>query len=120
MPRYAKRASLSKRLGADVVVVGVGVSANDDLAVRAGVACDDGILMDGYGRTAVPNVFAVGDVARQRDPVSGRHVRFETWSHAQAQALATAGFLCNPAEAKASTGALVLVGPGQSPVAVCG
>ena len=75
---------------ADAVVVGIGVVANDELARAAGIACDDGIFVDGFGRTTCPGVLAIGDVTRQRNPVSGRFERIETWSNAQNQGAAVA------------------------------
>ncbi len=89
-----------QRVPAALVVVGIGVVANDELAARAGIACDDGIFVDAFGRTTLPDVFAAGDVTRQRHPVSGRFERIETWSNAQGQAQALAAYLCNPATAK--------------------
>ena len=85
------------RVPADMVVVGIGVSANDALARAAGIACDDGIFVDGRGRTTCPGVLAVGDVTRQRHPIGGRFERIETWSNAQNQALAVARALLDPA-----------------------
>ena len=85
------------RIAADLVVVGIGVTANDALARAAGIACDDGIFVDGRGRTTCPNVYAIGDVTRQRNPVSGRFERIETWSNAQNQGLAVARALLDPA-----------------------
>lgn len=84
------------RVGADVVVVGIGVTANDELARSAGIACDDGIFVDRFGRTTCPGVYAIGDVTRQRNPVSGRFERIETWSNAQNQGLALARTLLDP------------------------
>jgi 3-phenylpropionate/trans-cinnamate dioxygenase ferredoxin reductase subunit len=88
------------RVPAALVVVGIGVLANDQLAAQAGIACDDGIVVDAFGRTTAPDVFAVGDVSRQRHPISGRLERIETWSNAQGQAQALAAHLCNPGESK--------------------
>ena len=89
-----------QRVPACLVVVGVGVQANDELAAQAGIACDDGVFVDGWCRTTAPNVFAVGDVTRQRNPVTSRFERIETWSNAQGQANALAAMLCKPAEAR--------------------
>ena len=89
-----------QRVPAGLVVVGIGVAANDELAAQAGIACDDGIFVDGFGRTTMSDVFAVGDVTRQRHPVSGRFERIETWSNAQGQGQAAAAFIAKPAEAK--------------------
>lgn len=84
-------------IAADLVVVGIGVSANDALARAADIACDDGIFVDGRGRATCPHVYAIGDVTRQRHPVSGRFERIETWSNAQNQGLAVARALLDPA-----------------------
>lgn len=79
---------------ADVVVIGIGVSPRDGLASAAGIACDDGIIVDGLGRTNDPNVFAAGDVARQLSSLYGRRIRLESWQNAQNQAIAVGKSLC--------------------------
>ena len=83
-----------RRVEADLVVVGIGVVANDDLAHAAGIATDDGIFVDANFRTTQPDVYAIGDVTRQRNPISGRFERIETWSNARTQAQALARQLC--------------------------
>lgn len=85
---------------ADLVVAGVGVVANDALAVAAGIATDDGIFVDGWGRTTALGVYAVGDVTRQRHPLSQRYERIETWSNAKGQAAAVAAAMFEPEGAK--------------------
>lgn len=52
-----------RRIDCDMVVLGIGVQPNVELAQQAGIACDNGILTDALGRTNAPNVIAVGDVA---------------------------------------------------------
>lgn len=79
-----------------LIVVGIGVQANDAIAREAGIAADDGIFVDGHGRTTCPGVLAIGDVTRQRNPLSGRFERIETWSNAQKQAVAAAAALMDP------------------------
>jgi len=74
----------------DLVVYGIGVELNDGLAREAGLKADDGILVDEFGQTSAPGIYAAGDVARQWNPVVGRHVRQETWSNAQTQAAGVA------------------------------
>lgn len=68
---------------ADSVVVGVGVMPNTELSEKAGIAVDNGIVVDEFGRTSAPAVFAAGDVAAL--PLAGRAglTRLETWRHAQ-------------------------------------
>ena len=66
----------------DVVVVGVGVTPNVDLARQAGLEVDDGVLVNASLRTSDAHVFAVGDVANAEHPVLGRRIRVEHWANA--------------------------------------
>jgi 3-phenylpropionate/trans-cinnamate dioxygenase ferredoxin reductase component len=77
------------RLPADVVVIGVGVRPLVDLAERAGLAVDNGILVDEQLRAAGPRdlrVWAAGDVANAAHPLFGR-IRIEHWAEALNQGL---------------------------------
>ncbi|MBN3846055.1 FAD-dependent oxidoreductase [Paraburkholderia sp. Ac-20342] len=73
---------------ADLIVIGIGVIPNTELAQQAGLAVDDGILVDAYGRTDDPYIFAAGEVTRH--PVEGRSGlhRIESWQVAELQARA--------------------------------
>jgi NADPH-dependent 2,4-dienoyl-CoA reductase/sulfur reductase-like enzyme len=62
---------------ADLVVAGLGIVPNDRLAAEAGLATDDGILVDETLRTSDPAVFAAGDVARFPNPAMGKPIRVE-------------------------------------------
>jgi 3-phenylpropionate/trans-cinnamate dioxygenase ferredoxin reductase subunit len=73
------------RLHADVVVIGVGVHPDTDLAERAGLGIDDGILVDEQLRAA-GGVWAAGDVANADHPLFGR-IRVEHWAEALNQGL---------------------------------
>ena len=64
-------------LRADLVVAGLGIVPNDRLAAEAGLAVEDGILVDETLRTSDPAVFAAGDVARFESPALGRRIRVE-------------------------------------------
>ena len=75
---------------ADVVVVAIGIIPNDELAGRAGVAIDDGILINAAGQTSDPAIFAAGDVARLRSDVDHPGLRIESWHNANDQAHALA------------------------------
>ena len=66
---------------ADLVVVGTGVAPNVQLAAAAGLAIDDGIVVDECCRTSDPAIFAAGDVVRFPGP--NGPVRLENWRHAQ-------------------------------------
>ena len=59
-------------LEADVVVFGLGISPNTELAVAAGLTVEDGIVVDEHLRTSSPSVYAAGDVASYPDALLGR------------------------------------------------
>ncbi len=82
------------RLSADVVVVGVGVAANTALAESSGLAVDDGVVVDEYGQTSDPHIFATGDVSNHPCPILGRRLRLESWHNAQNQSIAVARVMC--------------------------
>jgi NADPH-dependent 2,4-dienoyl-CoA reductase/sulfur reductase-like enzyme len=65
------------RLNADVVVAGIGITPNTDLAAAAGLQVKDGILVDDHLQASAPNVFAAGDVARINAPALGTRIRVE-------------------------------------------
>jgi 3-phenylpropionate/trans-cinnamate dioxygenase ferredoxin reductase subunit len=71
-----------KQIPADLVIVGVGVRPSTELAEQAGLAVDNGILVDAALRTENPDVFAVGDVANAFNPRYGTRLRVEHWANA--------------------------------------
>lgn len=77
------------RIEADFVLAGVGVRPRTGLAPR-GVAVADGIIVDRFLATAIPGIYAAGDVAAYPDPVDGRPVRIEHWVVAERQGQAAA------------------------------
>jgi 3-phenylpropionate/trans-cinnamate dioxygenase ferredoxin reductase component len=77
-------------LPADLVLVATGARANDDLAAAAGLACEDGILVDHFARTHTPDIYAVGDCTRFPSRRYGRPLRLESVQNAIDQAKAAA------------------------------
>jgi 3-phenylpropionate/trans-cinnamate dioxygenase ferredoxin reductase subunit len=81
----------------DLVVVGVGVRPRAALAAAAGIAVDDGVLVDQHLQSSAPGIFAAGDVANAYHPFYRRRVRVEHWGTALEQGpVAARGMLGRP------------------------
>ena len=81
-----------KRHAAGLVVVGVGVDANDGLARAAGLACERGIVVDAMSRTSDPHIVAAGDCTARR-MADGSLVRLESVQNATEQGKSAAAAL---------------------------
>jgi 3-phenylpropionate/trans-cinnamate dioxygenase ferredoxin reductase component len=77
-------------IDADFAVAGIGLAPHTALAEAAGLQVEDGIVVDEYGATEDPAIFACGDVANHPNAWLKRRVRLESWANAQNQAIATA------------------------------
>ncbi len=71
---------------ADIALVGIGAIPNIELASQAGLACDDGIVVDAFARTSDPLITAAGDCTRFPTRFAARPVRLESVQNAQDQA----------------------------------
>jgi 3-phenylpropionate/trans-cinnamate dioxygenase ferredoxin reductase subunit len=71
---------------ADLVLVGIGVIANTELAEQAGLVCDNGIVVDGHGRTGNGHIYACGDCVSYEHPFAGARIRLESVQNASDQA----------------------------------
>ena len=84
------RLASEEQLPADLVLIATGARANDDLANAAGLACQDGILVDAFASTGAPDVYAIGDCTRFPSRRYGRRLRLESVQNAIDQAKAAA------------------------------
>ncbi len=84
------------KIEADLVIVGIGIVPNVELALDAGIDCDNGILVDGQCRTSAPDIFAIGDCTNHPNPLLARRLRLESVPNAMEQArVAVANMLGN-------------------------
>ena len=91
-----------ERLAAQMVIVGIGVVPNVELAEAAGIATGNGIKVDGHMRTSASQVLAVGDVANYRHWFTGADVRLESVQNATDQARLAARTIVGHADAYAA------------------
>jgi 3-phenylpropionate/trans-cinnamate dioxygenase ferredoxin reductase component len=77
----------------DVLIVGVGIVPNVELAADAGLPCSNGIVVDELARTADPHIVAAGDCTNHPHPLLDRRVRLESVPNAIHQAKVAAATL---------------------------
>lgn len=83
---------------ADLVIVGVGIVPNTELASMAGLEVEDGIVVDEFCRTSDPSILAVGDCTRHPNRLLGRSLRLESVHNALEQAKTAACVVCGEDE----------------------
>jgi 3-phenylpropionate/trans-cinnamate dioxygenase ferredoxin reductase subunit len=86
----AVRLADGTEIPADFVLVAIGVQPTESLAHAAGLACDDGIIVDEHCRTSDPLIWAAGDCARHPSIHYGLRVRLESVDHAFEQGTSAA------------------------------
>lgn len=92
--RVTVRTAQGDALGADLVVVGIGIAPCEELAAQAGLACANGIVVDEHSRTQAPAIVAAGDCANHPNAFAeGARVRLESVQNAIDQAKTAAGAL---------------------------
>jgi 3-phenylpropionate/trans-cinnamate dioxygenase ferredoxin reductase subunit len=79
---------------ADIVVIGAGAVPNVELAHEAGLAIEDGIVVDAQCRTDDASIYAIGDCTSQHHDLVGRRLRLESVHNALEQARLAAAAIC--------------------------
>lgn len=88
-------------LPADLVITGIGILPNVELAEAAGIAVDNGIVVDELGRTSVAGIYATGDCTLHPNKLLGRDLRLESVPHAIDQSKAVASDILGAPQAYA-------------------
>ncbi|MGN6308009.1 MAG: NAD(P)/FAD-dependent oxidoreductase [Xanthobacteraceae bacterium] len=80
----AVRLSSGEELPCDLAVIGIGVDANDELAMYSGIDVEpgEGVVVDPTMRTSDPDIYAIGDCALAKNPFAGRRQRIESVANA--------------------------------------
>ncbi len=79
---------------ADLVVIGVGILPNVELAEEAGIAVNNGIVVDSFCRTNADNIVAAGDCTNHFNKIYGRRIRLESVPNASEQGKIAAASIC--------------------------
>ena len=75
-----------KTIKSDLVIVGIGILPNFELAQNAGIDCENGILVNENCQTSKKNVYAIGDCSNHPNPILNRRLRLESVPNAMEQA----------------------------------
>lgn len=86
----------------DLVIVGIGIIPNTEIAEAAGLACDNGILVDDHCQTSDPDIYAAGDCTNHPNAILDRRLRLESVPNAMEQARAAAANMSGGDKAYAS------------------
>ncbi|MFN3818070.1 NAD(P)/FAD-dependent oxidoreductase [Blastomonas sp.] len=88
------------RIVADMVIVGIGIIAQTGPLIAAGAAGGNGVDVDEFCRTSLPDIYAIGDCAAHANPFANdRVVRLESVQNANDQAKVAAAHIMGNAEA---------------------
>lgn len=82
----------------DLVILGIGIVPNVELAASGGLKCDDGIVVDEHCATSAADVFAAGDCTNHPSPLLGRRLRLESVPNAMEQARVAAANMAGEAK----------------------
>ncbi|MGM8362036.1 NAD(P)/FAD-dependent oxidoreductase [Flavobacterium sp. ARAG 55.4] len=79
---------------ADMIIVGAGIFVNKELAEKANLTIENGILVDETTRTSDANIYAIGDCTYHFNPHYQRHIRLESVQNAVDQSKVAAAAIC--------------------------
>ena len=79
-----------EQIEADLVIIGIGVIPNTEMAAAAGLKVNNGICVDEFARTDDPDIYAIGDCSNFVHPRYDRQMRLESVQNANDQALTAA------------------------------
>jgi len=82
------------RVDADLVIIGIGVIPNTELAEECALTVDNGILVDEFAQTNDTDIVAAGDCTNHPNPIYQRKVRLESVPNATEQAKTAAASIC--------------------------
>ncbi len=90
------------RIPADLLIVGIGLIPNTEIAEKAGLAVDNGVIVDLYAQTSDPDIVAAGDCANHENGFLGRRLRLESVPNASEMARVAAASILGQQVAHAS------------------
>ena len=93
--RVRIQCSNEQTFDADIVIIGAGILPQVELAEQAGLACDNGILVDERCTTSDPDIYAAGDCTNHPNPLLRRRLRLESVPNAMEQARVSADNMCD-------------------------
>jgi 3-phenylpropionate/trans-cinnamate dioxygenase ferredoxin reductase component len=83
---------------ADLILAGIGVLPESQLASEAGINCDNGILVNEFQQTSDPNIYAIGDCANHFNAFAQKNLRLESVQNAVDQAKVAANHIVGKPE----------------------
>lgn len=87
-----------KKIEADLILAGIGVIPEMSLAASAGINCENGILVNEFQQTSIPNIYAIGDCANHFNIFAQKNIRLESVQNAVDQAKVAANHILGKSE----------------------
>lgn len=87
------KTSCGKEFDCDLVIIGIGVIPNTELAAEAGLKVGNGVEVNEFCQTSNPDIYAIGDVTWHHNPIYDRNIRLESVPNATEQGKTAAGHI---------------------------